>query len=66
MNCVKRLGQSLMARPFERQVVEMHVRIAVLNRFTAIGTPITMPVAELRPGSGLSVVRYFETDGCLT
>ena len=44
MNCVKLLGQSLMARDFDRQVAELQVRIAVLNRYTALGMPITEPV----------------------
>ena len=44
MHCVKRLGQSLMARDFERQVAEIQVRVAVLNRYTALGLPITEPV----------------------
>jgi len=30
-----------MARTFERQVVEFHVRVAVLNRFTKLGRPTT-------------------------
>jgi len=37
------LGQSLMARDFDRQVAEIQVRIAVLNRYTALGIPITKP-----------------------
>jgi hypothetical protein len=41
MHCVKLLGQRLSARDFDRQVAEFHVRVAVLNRFTALGTPIT-------------------------
>jgi hypothetical protein len=41
MNCVKLLGQSLMARDFDRQVAEVQVRIAVLNRYTALGIPVT-------------------------
>ena len=41
MHCVKLLGQRLSARDFDRQVVEFHVRVAVLNSFTALGTPIT-------------------------
>jgi len=41
---MKLLGQSLMARNFDRQVVEIQVRIAVLNRYTALGIPITKPV----------------------
>ena len=41
MHCVKLLGQRLMARDFDRQVAEFQVRVAVLNGFTALGTPIT-------------------------
>ena len=44
MNCVKLLGQCLMARDFDRQVAELQVRIAVLNRHTALGIPVTEPV----------------------
>ncbi len=44
MHCMKLLGQSLMARDFERQVAEIQIRIAVLNRYTALGIPITEPV----------------------
>ena len=41
MHCMKLLGQSLMARDFERQVAEIQIRSAVLNRYTALCTPIT-------------------------
>ena len=41
MHCVKLLGQRLSAREFHRQVAEFQVRVAVLNGFTALGTPIT-------------------------
>ncbi|SDE52163.1 Transposase DDE domain-containing protein [Ruegeria marina] len=44
MNCIKLLGQSLMARDFDRQAAELQVRIAVLNGYTALGIPVTMPV----------------------
>jgi transposase len=44
MHCMKLLGQRLMARDFERQVAELQVRIAVLNRYTALGIPVTKPV----------------------
>ena len=44
MHCLKLMGQSLMARDFDRQVAEIQVRIAVLNRYTALGTPVTEPV----------------------
>ncbi|CAM2960412.1 IS5 family transposase [Paracoccus aminovorans] len=44
MHCVKLLGQRLMARDFDRQVAELQVRIAILNRYTALGTPVTEAV----------------------
>ncbi len=40
---MKLMGQSLMARDFDRQVAEIQVRIAVLNRYTALGIPVTVP-----------------------
>jgi hypothetical protein len=44
MHCVKLLGQSLMARDFDRQVAELHVRAAILNGYTALGIPVTKAV----------------------
>jgi len=44
MHCMKLLGQRLMARDFDRQVAEIQIRIAVLNRYTALGIPVTVPV----------------------
>lgn len=44
MHCVKLMGQSLMARGFDRQVAEIQFRIAVLNRYTALGVPVTEAV----------------------
>ncbi|VDC18863.1 hypothetical protein XINFAN_00005 [Pseudogemmobacter humi] len=41
MHCVKLPGQRLMARDFDCQVAEVQVRVAVLNGFTALDTPIT-------------------------
>lgn len=38
---VKLLGQRLSARDFDRQIAEYQVGVAVLNGFTAFGTPIT-------------------------
>ena len=43
MNCVKLLGQKLMSRDFDRQTAELQVRIAILNRYTALGIPVTQP-----------------------
>ena len=45
MNCIKRLGERVMSRTFERQVNELHVRVAILNRFTELGRPQTVAVA---------------------
>ena len=44
MRCCKLLGERVMARDFDRQVAELQVRAAVLNRFTRLGTPVTVPV----------------------
>ena len=45
MGCFKRLGERVMARDFERQVIELQVRVSILNRFTQLGTPETVRVA---------------------
>lgn len=45
MNCIKRLGERVMSRTFERQVNELHIRAAILNRFTELGRPQTVAVA---------------------
>jgi hypothetical protein len=47
MHCFKRLGEWVMARSFERQVVELHVRVALLNRVTQPGRPTTVPVLAM-------------------
>ncbi|NRB18037.1 MAG: hypothetical protein HRU33_10855, partial [Rhodobacteraceae bacterium] len=44
MHCVKLLGQRLSARDFERQVAEIQIRAAILNKFTALGIPETVTV----------------------
>jgi len=44
MQCMKLLVQRLMARDFDRQVAELQVRIAALNRYTALGIPVTEAV----------------------
>jgi IS5 family transposase len=41
---LKRLGNRLMARRFDCQVAEVHIRIAVLNRWTMLGMPVTVAV----------------------
>ncbi len=52
MHCVTLLGQRLMAKAFDRQVAEIQVRIAVLNRYTALGIPVTEAVGWLCSGKG--------------
>jgi hypothetical protein len=44
MHCVKLLGQRLAARDFNRKIAELEIRVAVLNRFTALGVPVTEAV----------------------
>ena len=44
MRCFKLLGERVMARGFDRQVAELQVRAAVLDRFTRLGRPITVSV----------------------
>jgi len=45
MRCLKRLGERLMARDFDRQTTRLQIRAALLNRFTQPGTPKTQRVA---------------------
>ena len=73
MNCRTLLGQKLMSvrhqprtdggsRP-PRQTVELQVRIAILNRFTAPGIPAIQPVGCGRRNSGgqaIGVTRLLE------
>ena len=44
MHCIKLLGDKLTARSFHSQVNEIHVRVAVLNKFTELGRPHTQVV----------------------
>lgn len=45
MHRIKRLVERVMSRTFERQVDELHIRAAILNRFTGLGCPQTVAVA---------------------
>lgn len=44
------VGQRLTARDVDWQVAEFRVRVALLNSFTARGTPITEVAGDVRPG----------------
>lgn len=46
MRCVKVLGERRMARTSSRQTAALQIRAALLNRFTAHGTPETVRVAQ--------------------
>ena len=50
----KLLGQRLSDRDFDRQAAEFQVRVAVLNGFTAPGTPVTEAAGQVCPGKGNS------------
>ena len=47
MHCFKRLGERVTAGTFEREVAELHIRVALLNRFSQIGRPQTVLVAAV-------------------
>ncbi len=38
MGCLKSFGERIMARGPDRQTAEIHIRIALMNRFNALGT----------------------------
>lgn len=42
-------GDSLASRIFESQVSEVHVRIAAMNRMTALGMPVSVRVGTVAP-----------------
>ena len=44
MRCFKALGERIVSRDFERQVAELHIRVAAPNCLTALGTPVTKRV----------------------
>ena len=33
-----------MSRDFDRQIAEVQIRATVMNRFTALGIPVTVPL----------------------
>lgn len=45
MHFIKRLGERVMSRTLDRQVNELHIWAAILNRFTELGRPQTVAVA---------------------
>ena len=45
MRCLKAFGERIMARDPDRQTAETHIRIALMNRFNALGTAEILRVA---------------------
>lgn len=52
MNCIKRLGERMMPRTFERQDSKLHIRAAILNRLRELRRPQAAAVAWPRLGFG--------------
>jgi hypothetical protein len=55
MRCFKLLGERVVVRDFDRQVAELRVRTAILNRFTRLGTPRRSPCRNSIRGLGYHV-----------
>ena len=54
MQCLKLFGERVMARDFDQQVAELQIRAAILNRFTALGTPQTQSVGCVCSREGIT------------
>lgn len=46
---LKQLGDRLYSREFDRQVVESHIRAAIINTFTYLGMPQSIRVVQIAP-----------------
>lgn len=48
-----------------RQIAELHIRIAFLNRFSALGTAETEPLAQTKRGKGYAHLndKFYNTQG---
>ncbi len=47
MNSLKVLGERLFSRTFERHVAEVHARVAIINRCTSLGMPISVRAGQI-------------------
>ncbi len=45
MRCLKSFGERIMARDPDRQTADVHIRVALMNRFNALGTADIVRVA---------------------
>jgi hypothetical protein len=46
---LKQLGDKLFSRVFERQDAEVHIRVAIINRFTYLGMPQSVRHGQIAP-----------------
>lgn len=52
MNCLKAFGERIVSRAPDRQTAEIQIRIAIMNRYNALGTAEIAAVGCTRSGSG--------------
>ena len=45
MHCIKAFGERIAARDTDRQTAEIQIRVALVNRFNALGTADIIRVA---------------------
>ena len=45
MRCLKAFGERIAARDPDRQTADIHIRVALMNRFNALGTAEIVRVA---------------------
>jgi len=57
MRCLKAFGERIAARDPDRQTAEIQIRIALANRFKALGTAEIVRVAQRQRGRGKSCLR---------
>ena len=55
--CMQTVAGQRMARDFDRQVAELQIRAAILNRFTGLGTPILNAWNDFVQGKGKGDLR---------
>ena len=57
MRCLKAFGERIAARDPYSQTAEIQIRVALMNRFLALGTAEIVRVASCSRGKGLSRLR---------
>jgi hypothetical protein len=54
MRCLKAFAERIAARDTARQTAEIHIRVALVNRFNALATAEVLRVASHQRGKGKS------------